>query len=199
MPPNQAAYVAFFTPGVASICCSRLYGSICVIDRREATTSRFAPATLPPELNATRTESSIPNSRNAATTDNNVSDVRVLLRNNAAQTRWKYFIASLPSGVLQLFDQVALVQVQRVRRVLGGLRIVGHHDDRLAVVAVEHLQQAQDFLGRMPVEVAGGFVADQQGRVGHDRARDGHALLLATGEFRRAMLAAILQAHQFQC
>src|SRR5690606_38606030 len=76
-----------------------LTGSDWVIDSREATTSRFAPSTLPPELNATRTESSIPNSRNAATTDNSVSRVRVLLRNSWAQISERYFI-SVSSGSL---------------------------------------------------------------------------------------------------
>src|SRR3990167_9235656 len=136
MPPNQAAYVAFFTPGVDSMRVSRLYGSICVIDRREATTRRSAPATLPPELNATRTESSRPNSRNAATTDSSVSSVRVLLRNSADQINEKYFMSASGSvrggrGV----DQFALVQVDGVGGVLGRLRVVRDHDDGLAVLA----------------------------------------------------------------
>ena len=44
------------------------------------------------------------------------------------------------------------------------------------------------------VEVAGGLVADQQRRVGDDRARDRHALLLAAGELRGRCLRAVLQA-----
>ena len=48
---------------------------------------------LPPELNATRTESSIPNRRNAATTDSRVSRVRVLLRNSWAQISERYFMS----------------------------------------------------------------------------------------------------------
>ena len=60
MPPNQAAYTTFFTPCVVSICGPRLKGSICVIDNREPTTSRSAPFTPLVEVNATRTESSIP-------------------------------------------------------------------------------------------------------------------------------------------
>ena len=87
MPPNHAAKAAFFTPGTARICSVRLYGSICVIDSRDIVTMRLAPATSPPELNATRTESSIPNNKNAAVTDSKVSKVRVLLRNSAAQIR----------------------------------------------------------------------------------------------------------------
>src|SRR5688572_23613989 len=66
------------------------------------------------------------------------------------------------SCVRGLLHQRALVQVQRVARVLGGLRVVGDHDDGLAMLAVEYLQQAQDLLGGLTIEVAGGLVADQQ-------------------------------------
>src|SRR5688500_17828407 len=52
-----------------------------------------------------------------------------------------------------LFRQQALVQVQRVARVLGRERVVGDHHDGLAVVAVERLQQAEDLRGGLPVEV----------------------------------------------
>lgn len=96
MPPNHIAEVTSRTPGTLRICGSRLIGSDWVIDRREATTKRFTPLTLPPEVKATRTESSMPNSRNAATTDSKVNKVRVLLRNNCAHTSQRYFMAALP-------------------------------------------------------------------------------------------------------
>ena len=72
---------------------------------------------------------------------------------------------------------------------LGGLRVVGDHDDGLAVLAVELLQQAEDLLGGLAVEVAGRLVADQQRRIGDDRAGDGDALLLAAGQLARLVLA----------
>src|SRR5688572_31686152 len=113
MPPNHAAYEERFTPSIARICGSRLYGSICVSDRREDAIMRFAPETSPPELKATRTESSMPNRKNAVMTDNNVRNVRVLLRNNAAQIRCRYFMRCPPGGlrvrgVRGLFDEGAL-------------------------------------------------------------------------------------------
>ena len=99
----------------------------------------------------------------------------------------------------RLFYERPLVQMQGVAGVFGGLRVMGDHHDGLAVLAVERLQQAQDLLGRLPVQVAGGLVADQQGRVGDDGAGDGHALLLAAGQFVRAVLRAVAQADQLQC
>src|SRR5690606_16340262 len=110
-------------------------------------------------LNATRTESSSPNSRNAVTTESRVRRVRVRLRNSADHTRCRYFM-SASSGRVGLLDQRALVQVQGVAGVLGGLRVVRDHHDGLAVLAVEHLQQREDLLGRLAVQVAGGLVAD---------------------------------------
>ncbi len=90
-----------------------------MIDSRDATTRRLAPSTLPPEVNATRTESSMPNSRNAATTESRVSNVRVRLRNSCAHTNEKYFIAVASVSGQRRVGQLALVQVHRVRGVLG--------------------------------------------------------------------------------
>ena len=95
-------------------------------------------------------------------------------------------------------EQRALVEVDDAAGEAGRLGIVGDHDDGLAVLAVEVLQQAQDLLGGLAVEVAGGLVADQQGRVGDDGAGDGDALLLAAGELGRFVLLAVGEAHQRQ-
>src|SRR6187402_1743866 len=145
---------------------SRLIGSGWMIEMREDTTRRLAPAALGGALNALRTASSMPNRRNAASTDRSVKIVRVLRRNSAAQIRWKYFMRNLASVFLRpfvgekvpkadesfsvepacsscplprtgeetqlrqrrLLDQRALVQMQRVPRVLGRFRIVRDHD-----------------------------------------------------------------------
>src|SRR5258705_4649030 len=133
---------------------------------------RSAPLALCPAwLNEVRTASSRPKSRKAAMMDTSVSRARVLRRNSEAQTRCRYFIAGSSCGDGRL-DQAALVQVQCLVGVLGRLGVVGDHQDGLAVIAVERAQQAQHLFGRMAVEVAGGVVADQPGRVGDDRAGD---------------------------
>src|SRR5690606_1530992 len=108
-----------------------------VMDSREPTISRLAPATqLPPLAKATRTESSMPNSRNAVTMDSRVNRVRVRLRNSCAHINEKYFMAhrpahhraggfavkntgrvvsSLPRSFVQRgVDQLALVQMHGV-------------------------------------------------------------------------------------
>src|SRR5690606_38019113 len=137
-------------------------------DSRQPVCRRCAPLALwPASSKLARTPSSRPNSRNAARIETRVRKVRALRRNSAAQTRCRYIMGVLPcqarSGVDRLFDQRALVEVQGVAGVLGGLGVMGDHHDGLAMLAVERLQQAQDLLGRLPVQVARGLVADQQG------------------------------------
>ena len=96
----------------------------------------------------------------------------------------------VPSSMRRRVGQFALVQVDGVGRVFGGLRVMRDHDDGLAVFLVEQLQQAQHFFGGVAVKVAGGFVADQEGRVGNNRACNRDALLLAAGEFVGAVRSA---------
>ena len=50
-------------------------------------------------------------------------------------------------------------------------------------------------LGERGVEVAGGLVGQQDGGVVDQRARDGHALLLAAGEPARQRVRLVRQAH----
>src|SRR5580765_1022974 len=111
-------------------------------ESRAPVCSRRAPLALCPAWsNEVRTASSRPNSRKAAMIETRVSKVRVLRRNSDAQTRCRYFIVP-PSGRDRL-DQRPLVEMQDVVGVLGGLGVVGDHQDRLAVVAVERAQQAE--------------------------------------------------------
>src|SRR5690606_23416925 len=134
-------------------------GRVSMNESRELVCRRWAPSALWPICtNAVRMPSSRPNSRNAAMIEARVRKVRALRRNSAAQTRCMYFTAAARSHrVRGLLDQHALVQVQGVRCVVGGLGVMGDHDDGLAVLAVELLQQAEDLFRRLPVQVAGGL------------------------------------------
>src|SRR4051812_38704545 len=57
-------------------------------------------------------------------------------------------------------------------RVLGDVRFVRHHDHRLPLVG-EALEHPHDLLGGRGVEVAGGLVGEEDGRVVDERAGDG--------------------------
>ena len=65
----------------------------------------------------------------------------------------------------------------------------------LALV-VEPLEQRQDLLGRHRIEVARRFVGQDEVRIVHQAAGDGHALLLAAGKLRRPVQQPVAQADQ---
>src|SRR5487761_2096617 len=88
-------------------------------------------------------------------------------------------------------DQHAFLEVDQAACLLGGLGVVGDHDDRLPDLVVEAREQPQDLLRGHPVEVAGRLVGDDQRRIGDQRPRDRDPLLLPArqlvGKVRRAV------------
>ena len=72
------------------------------------------------------------------------------------------------------------------------------HNNGLAMLAIQPLQQVQDLVARLAVKVARRFVAEQQCRVGDDPARNAHALLLAAGQLARIMFRALREANDRQ-
>ena len=62
--------------------------------------------------------------------------------------------------------------------VLGDRRIVRNHDQRVVVALGHLLDEAENFLARAAVQVARRFVGKDDLRVGNERARNAHALLL---------------------
>ena len=76
------------------------------------------------------------------------------------------------------------------------MRIVGHHDDGLAMVAIEDAQEFEDLIAGLPIEVAGRLVTEQEHRIAHDRPRDPDALFLAAGQLTRIVFGTIGQTHE---
>ena len=81
-----------------------------------------------------------------------------------------------------------LRHVQRVR----------DHDHGHAQLAIDVAQQIQNLDGRAAVKGAGSLVAKHDFRLIHQGARNGHALLLATGKFTGIALRFVGNAHAFQ-
>jgi len=76
------------------------------------------------------------------------------------------------------------------------VRIVRHHDDGPALFSIQRLQQAQDFIAGFAIQIAGRFVAEQDGWISHNGAGDADALLFAPGQRARKMFGAMRQAKQ---
>ena len=76
---------------------------------------------------------------------------------------------------------------------MGEVEVVGDEDAGESVVAVEALEEGEDAVGGEGVEVAGGLVGEQEFWAGDEGSGDGKALLLASGEFARAVMAAAFE------
>ena len=72
------------------------------------------------------------------------------------------------------------------------------HDDGVAVLFVDVFDQLQDLLGRGIVQRAGRLVAEEDVRILHDGAADGHALLLAAGELVGQLVPVLVEPERVQ-
>src|ERR1700753_4033125 len=125
-----------------------LMGGACVNAPRAWVISRVAPTKSAPASKSVLSDCNSPNNRNAMITDRMVSMVRVFLRNRLAMTNPVRVMSVAPSG-RGLFQQLPLLQVQRPAREFRGLGVVRDHHDGLAVLAVQHLQKAEDLIRRL--------------------------------------------------
>ena len=107
-----------------------------------------------PMLNAARMAISTPNSRNAKKIAPMVKKVRNLRRRDCAR-RWER-----TSCDRLLRHEHALFEVEGPLGARRGMRVMRDHDDRLAVLAVERLEQIEDLVARLAIEVAGRLVAE---------------------------------------
>ena len=82
-------------------------------------------------------------------------------------------------------------------REAGVVGAVGDHDDGGAG-GVEVAEQVHDVKAVVAVEVASGLVAEDELRVGDDRAGHGDTLLLPTGELLRIVARPVDDAHAVQ-
>src|SRR5262249_1353385 len=90
-------------------------------------------------------------------------------------------------------SEVAMDELDAAVGLLGDIGVVRDHEDGVAS-AVKFAEQADDefFVGF--VEVAGGFVGENQLGLIDEGTGDGYTLLLATGKLRREMREAVAEA-----
>src|SRR5688572_24507506 len=65
-------------------------------------------------------------------------------------------------------EQTSLVEVVHLLRALCRRGVVRDHQDALVELLVQLLQQRENFVGAVPIEVAGGLVGDDQLGISHD-------------------------------
>jgi hypothetical protein len=103
----------------------------------------------------------------------------------------------LPRGSSTIDDSPVLQEDDPVG-VGGDARVVGDDDHRPPPVVGHLAQQPGDLFRRVGVQVARRLVGQHQGRVGHQGAGHGHALLLAAGELVGPVVGAPFQADLVQ-
>src|SRR5271168_4013064 len=89
---------------------------------------------------------------------------------------------------------LAVTHVQDAMPVGGGFGIVRDHDDGLAEVLIELTEQAEDGFGAFGIEVASGFIGQDDFWFADDSASERDALLFATGKLGRLVLEATAEA-----
>ena len=85
---------------------------------------------------------------------------------------------------------LAVTHMQDAMSVRGGFGIVRDHDDCLAEILIELTEQAEDGFGTSGIEVAGGFIGEDDFWLAHDGTSESNALLFTAGEFRRFVFQA---------
>src|ERR1700754_3383828 len=75
---------------------------------------------------------------------------------------------------------LAVAHVEDAVGDLGGLGVVGDHEDGLVELAAGMAKHLEDGVGVFSVEVAGGLVGEDDGWAVDEAAGDGYALLFAT-------------------
>src|SRR6185437_4457688 len=156
MPPNQFAQPTLSTPSICLIFCAYESGSENTSDTELRVTRRADELAFAPAYQASTIVRSMPNAAIATTMPTIVSVVRSLCRKALRRTssgtnigrrvrrrrRAKRACGQLPSSV----DEHALLEMHHPMRLLRRFRVVCHHDDRLAELGVQPLEQAEDFL-----------------------------------------------------
>lgn len=82
---------------------------------------------------------------------------------------------------------------------LGGGGVVGDHDDGFVEVAVEFAEEFHDVVRGLFVEVAGGFVGNDEVGVHGDGAGNGNALLLSARELVGRVFGAVGKPDDGKC
>ncbi len=83
-------------------------------------------------------------------------------------------------------------------RSLRRMRIVCDEQDCFLQRSAEFFQQLHDLVRALAVEIARWFIRDDQKRIGDDRPRDAHALLLPAGELSRSMAVTIAESDEIE-
>src|SRR5829696_6216890 len=102
----------------------------------------------------------------------------------------------LARGSSDVLDDAAVAKGDGALRALRDRHVVRDDHDRRSEAAVQVADERQDLFAGAGVEIAGGFVGEQDWRVDGQRASDGDALALAAGELVGEMVHPRFELHE---
>ena len=73
--------------------------------------------------------------------------------------------------------------------------VVGHHNDRSAVVFIQIFEDFHHLIAHYGIKIARRFIREDNARITHHRPCDGHPLPLAPGELRGVVFHAVGKPH----
>ena len=114
-----------------------------------------SPATSTPIENAARTAIRAPNRMKAMRIERTREDRPDLSPHQVAPDERE------DTSCGHLRHEQTFFEMQCAARARGRVWIVGHHDNRLPVLAIQRLQQVEHFVAGLPVEISGRLVAEQ--------------------------------------
>ena len=80
----------------------------------------------------------------------------------------------------------------------GKAAIVRHQNGGEITASAQGIQQRENFFSCRFIQIAGWLVGQQEGGIGNERARDGHALLFAAGKFSGTVVRSVGEPHFIQ-
>src|SRR6267143_1552454 len=95
-------------------------------------------------------------------------------------------------------DDNSIAHVHDAVEIRCCFRVVRDHDDGLAQIFVQLPQHLQHDFRVFRIQISRGLVGEENLRLIDDRARDGHALLFAAGEFRGLVMKAPRQTEHLR-
>src|SRR5712692_10451264 len=98
----------------------------------------------------------------------------------------------------QIATQLAVAKLEGALGIRRDVQFMCDQHHRQPFLLVQALQDVHDLDGRAAVQVAGGLVGQQERRLVHQGARDGHALLLPPGELAREVMCAVGKPHALE-
>ncbi len=88
-------------------------------------------------------------------------------------------------------EYAAVMQSDNAIGVVRQSAVMRYQDERGFFFAIELQQEIEDMLTVRAVEIAGGFVGHENGRLGNEGAGQGDALLFSSGKLNRVVAGAI--------